>query len=127
MAGGVSIPADIVSAIYPNLLRHACKGMGMDQQCFHHLPFTIPYQPMPGDVSIPTEIVLEIYGDCPQQAGNGMGMHQKCFSHLPFPTNTCQEVYPYLPKLFRQFTLAYQGMLAKVWRCAKTVLVIYRS
>ena len=36
-------------------------------------------------------------------------------------------VYPYLLKLFWQFTLTYWGMLAKVWACAERDSVIYHS
>jgi len=36
-------------------------------------------------------------------------------------------MYTHPPKLFRQFTFTYWGISAKVWACAKSVLVIYHS
>src|SRR5882762_6123229 len=118
MLGGVSIPTEIVSAIYGNLSQQAGNGMGMCRKCFSNLPF-------------PTEACQEMYPYPPKlfwkfpptyRGGKGMGMHQKCFSNLPFPTEPCQEVYPYPQKLFQKFTLTYQGMSAKVWGCVKSVL-----
>ena len=99
-------------------------------QRYGHAPkmfrsFTIPYRGMPGGVSIPTEIVLAIYGDLAQQPSKGMSMHWKCFGNLPLPTDGCAEVYPYTPKLFRQFMVTFRGRLAKV-SCTENVSVIYR-
>src|SRR5882762_5388795 len=82
---------------------------------------------MQGGVSIPTEIVSGIYRDIPRHAVKGMGMHRKCFGNLPFPTEACQEVYPYPPKLFWKFMVTFRGKPAKVWACAESVSVIYRS
>jgi len=79
--------------------------------------FTTPYRGMPGGISISTEIVSEIYPDLLTHVGKAMGMHLQCFGHLSFPTEACQEVYPYPPKLFWQFTLTYHGMSAKVCAC----------
>jgi len=118
MLGDVSIPLKIVLAIYPDLPSHVGKGTDMCQKCFSN---------MPGNVSIPTEIVLAIYGDLPQQAGKGMSMCRKCFGDLPLPTEACQQVYPYPPKLFWEFTVTYHGMLLRVWGCTESVLVIYHS
>src|SRR6267378_467689 len=39
MCRGVSIPTEIVSAIYPDLPMHGTKGMGMHQKCFSNFPF----------------------------------------------------------------------------------------
>src|SRR5882762_6296027 len=72
---------------------------------------------MPCGVSIPTEIVSAIYPHLPRHVSKCMGMCQKCFGNLPLPTEACQEVYPYPPKLFWQFTLTYHGMSAKVCAC----------
>src|ERR1700692_2015839 len=72
---------------------------------------------MLGGISAPTKIVSAIHPDLPWQTGKGMRMRRKCFGNLSFPTEACQEVYPYPPKLFRQFTLTYHGMSAKVCAC----------
>jgi hypothetical protein len=54
-------------------------------------------------------------------------MHRKCFGHLPFPTEACQEVYLYPPKLFPKFTVTFRGGQAKVSVCTENVSVIYHS
>jgi len=56
-----------------------------------------------------------------------MRMRRKCFGNLPFPTEACQEVYPYPPKLFWKFMVTFRGKPAKVWACAESVSVIYCS
>jgi hypothetical protein len=80
---------------------------------------------MSGGVSIPTEIVSEIYHDQPRHAG--MGMCQRRFGNLPFLMEACQEVYPYLPTLFRQFTLTYQCMCGGVFIPTEIVSEIYHD
>jgi len=68
---------------------------------------------MLGGISAPTKIVSAIHPDLPGHAGKGMRMRRKCFGNLPFPTEACQEVYPYPPKLFRQFMVTFCGKPAK--------------
>ena len=82
---------------------------------------------MCGGVSIPTEIALAIYPYLPMHVTKCMSMHRKCFGHLPFPTEACQEVYLYPPKLFPKFTVTFRGGQAKVSVCTENVSVIYHS
>jgi len=69
MPGGISISTEIVSEIYPDLLTHVGKAMGMHLQCFGHLSF-------------PTEACQEVYPYPPNYFGN-----------LPWPTMACRQRY----------------------------------
>jgi len=76
---------------------------------------------------MPTKIVSAMYPDLPMHIAKGIGMRRKCFGHLPFTTDACQEVYPYPPKLFREFMVTVCGRLAKAWGYTENVLVFYHS
>jgi len=91
MLGGVSIPTKIISAIDPDLLKHAGKGMGMCQKGFGNWP-----RGMLGGVSIPIKIVLAIYPHLPSHVVKV----QACAKSVSV---TCEEMYPYPLKLFREF------------------------
>jgi len=124
MQGGVSIPTEIVLAIYSDFAWQAGKGMGMHWKCFGNLPFPteawaevypcspksfqqfiLTYQSMSPKVWGCAKSVSVI--DCSQwrHARRCIHTHQNCFGNLPQPTETCLQGYGHGLKVFPSFTI----------------------
>src|SRR6267378_1332212 len=129
MCGGVSIPTEIVSSIYPDLPMYVTKCMGMHQKCVGNLPFATdacrevyPYPPNVfrqfmvtfrgrlAKVWTCTENVSVIYHSLPRHARRCIHTHRNGFGNLPLPTDACHQMYEHVPKMFRSFTIPYRGM-----------------
>ena len=119
MPGGVSIPTEIISEIYPDLPRHAGKGMAMHWKYFRNLPFhtkacqeVYPYPPQlfrqfmvifrgkPEKVWAFAQSVSGIYRSLPSHSRRCIHAHRNCFGNFSKPTEACWQRYGMHRKCF---------------------------
>jgi len=120
MPGGVSIPTEIVLAIYGDLAQQPSKGMSMHWKCFGNLPlptdgcaevypyppkllwqFTLTYRCMSPNVWACTENVSVIYHSLPRHARRCICTHLNCFRNLQWPSVAGKPRYLYALKMFQ--------------------------